>query len=101
MEDLVQRLPLIRIGSLVDDRLLRAVAFCDLAGPVQKQRPVQAVQAPKTPGRATDIMWVGFTDARVGAALTQMTYDASAKTEVTALWRTTDGGATWSKVRVG
>ena len=46
-------------------------------------------------------MWVGFTDARVGAALTQMTYDASAKTEVTALWRTTDGGATWSKVRVG
>jgi photosystem II stability/assembly factor-like uncharacterized protein len=57
--------------------------------------------APKTPGRATDIMWVGFTDARVGAALAQTGYDASAKTAVTALWRTTDGGATWSKVHVG
>src|SRR5438132_214317 len=56
--------------------------------------------APKTPGRATDVIWVGFTDARVGAALAHG-YDASAKTEVTALWRTTDGGATWSKVRVG
>jgi photosystem II stability/assembly factor-like uncharacterized protein len=56
---------------------------------------------PNTPRGATDIMWVGFTDARVGAALAQTGYDASAKTEVTALWRTTDGGATWSKVRVG
>src|SRR5207244_6642637 len=27
--------------------------------------------SPKTPERATDIMWVGFTDARVGAALAQ------------------------------
>ncbi len=57
--------------------------------------------APKTPGRATDIMWVGFTDARVGAALVRTGFDAAAKTEVTVLWRTTDGGATWSKVRVG
>ncbi len=57
--------------------------------------------APKTPGGAKDIVWLGFTDARVGAALAQTGYDASAKTEVTALWRTTDGGATWSKVRVG
>jgi photosystem II stability/assembly factor-like uncharacterized protein len=50
--------------------------------------------APKTPGRATSIMWVGFTDARVGAALVQTDL---AKT---ALWRTTDGGATWSNVRI-
>jgi len=57
--------------------------------------------APKTPGRATDIIWVGFTDARVGAALVQSGYDTSAKAAVTALWRTTDGGATWSNVRVG
>jgi photosystem II stability/assembly factor-like uncharacterized protein len=49
---------------------------------------------PKTPGRATSIMWVGFTDARVGAALVQTDL---AKT---ALWRTTDGGATWSNVRI-
>lgn len=56
---------------------------------------------PKTPEPAMDIMWVGFTDARVGAALVQTGFDASAKTEVTVLWRTTDGGATWSKVRVG
>jgi len=50
---------------------------------------------PKTPGRATSIMWVGFTDARVGAALVQTDL---AKT---ALWRTTDGGARWSNVRIG
>jgi photosystem II stability/assembly factor-like uncharacterized protein len=56
--------------------------------------------APKAPRRTTDIMWVGFTDARVGAALVQTGYDAKAKTEITELWRTTDGGATWSKIRV-
>jgi photosystem II stability/assembly factor-like uncharacterized protein len=49
---------------------------------------------PKTPGRATSIMWVGFTDARVGAALVQTDL---AKT---ALWRTADGGATWSNVQI-
>ena len=57
-------------------------------------------KAPKTPGQATYIMWVGFTDARVGVALVQTGYDESAKIEVTALWRTTDGGATWSKVPI-
>lgn len=56
--------------------------------------------APKTPGRATDFGFVGFTDAQVGVALVQTGYDTSAKTEITALWRTTDVGATWSKVRV-
>jgi hypothetical protein len=40
-------------------------------------------------------MWVGFTDARVGSALVQTDL---AKT---ALWRTTDGGARWSNVRIG
>jgi photosystem II stability/assembly factor-like uncharacterized protein len=44
------------------------------------------------------VIFVGFTDARVGAALMQTGYNDSAKTKVTALWRTTDGGATWSKV---
>jgi photosystem II stability/assembly factor-like uncharacterized protein len=58
-------------------------------------------KTPKTPGRATNVIFVGFTDARVGAALVQTGYNDSAKTEVTALWRTTDGGATWSNVRVG
>jgi photosystem II stability/assembly factor-like uncharacterized protein len=58
-------------------------------------------KAPKTPARATDIVWVGFTDARVGSALVQTGYDAATKAERTALWRTTDGGRTWSKVRVG
>jgi photosystem II stability/assembly factor-like uncharacterized protein len=44
------------------------------------------------------VIFVGFTDARVGAALMQTGYNDSAKNKVTALWRTTDGGATWSKV---
>ena len=57
--------------------------------------------SPRTPGRATAVLWVGFTDARVGSALVQTGYDASAKTEVTALWRTIDGGATWSTIRIG
>jgi photosystem II stability/assembly factor-like uncharacterized protein len=56
--------------------------------------------AARTPGRAVSIIFVGLTDARVGAALAQTGYDQSAKTEVVALWRTTDGGATWSTVRV-
>jgi hypothetical protein len=54
----------------------------------------------KTPGRVTDVIWVGFTDTRVGAAIVQTGYDVSAKTELTALWRTTDGGATWSRLRI-
>ena len=57
--------------------------------------------APRTPGRATDVLFLGFTDARVGAALVQTGYDARAKIDRTALWRTTDGGATWSTVRIG
>jgi photosystem II stability/assembly factor-like uncharacterized protein len=57
-------------------------------------------KAAKTPGRVTDVIWVGFTDARVGAAIVQTGYDVSAKTELTALWRTTDGGATWSRLRI-
>jgi photosystem II stability/assembly factor-like uncharacterized protein len=49
----------------------------------------------KTPGRGADVIWVGFTDARVGAALVQT------RTEATMLWRTADGGASWSTVRIG
>jgi photosystem II stability/assembly factor-like uncharacterized protein len=55
---------------------------------------------PKTPGNGTNVFWVGFTNARVGAALVQTPYDASARTEHTVLWRTTDGGAIWSTVRI-
>jgi hypothetical protein len=49
---------------------------------------------PSTPGGGTNVFWVGFTDARVGAALVQTTGTSSA------LWRTTDGGATWATVRI-
>ena len=56
---------------------------------------------PSTPGRATFVPWVGFTDAKVGAALVHVGYDTSAKVEIQALWRTTDGGANWSRVRLG
>ncbi|TMK71866.1 MAG: hypothetical protein E6G50_05005 [Actinobacteria bacterium] len=52
-------------------------------------------RATQTPGAAVSVGWVGFTDARVGAALVQT------RTAATALWRTTDGGATWSNVRIG
>jgi hypothetical protein len=50
---------------------------------------------------ATFIPWIGFTDADVGAALVQTGWDAPAKIEMQALWRTTDGGADWSRVRFG
>jgi hypothetical protein len=55
---------------------------------------------PKTPGRGTGVVWVGFTDARVGAALVQTGYDQVARSRITVLWRTTDGGASWSRVPV-
>jgi photosystem II stability/assembly factor-like uncharacterized protein len=55
-------------------------------------------KAPKTPGRTTSVIWVGFTDARVGTALVETGYDASTRTERTQLWRTADGGANWSRV---
>ena len=42
----------------------------------------------------TDFIFIGFTDARVGAAIVQTPSQAMA------LWRTTDGGATWSTVRL-
>jgi hypothetical protein len=38
--------------------------------------------------------WIGFADAKVGAALVQTRSDGAL-----ALWRTTDGGASWSVVR--
>jgi photosystem II stability/assembly factor-like uncharacterized protein len=47
----------------------------------------------RTPGTAQYVTWIGFTDARVGAALVQ-------KGDVPALWRTTDGGGHWASVRV-
>jgi photosystem II stability/assembly factor-like uncharacterized protein len=56
--------------------------------------------SPSTPGAATYVPWIGFTDADVGAALVQTGYDASAKIAHQSLWRTTDGGATWSTVRI-
>ncbi len=58
-------------------------------------------RAESTPGPAVFVAWVGFTDARVGAALVQTRYDASMKTEIQVLWRTRDGGAHWSTVRLG
>jgi hypothetical protein len=56
-------------------------------------------RAPSTPERATFVPWIGFTDARVGAALVQTRYDSSTKNEIQVLWRTNDGGAHWSEVR--
>ena len=39
--------------------------------------------------------WVGFTDFEVGYVITQ-----NQNTQATALWRTTNAGATWSPVAV-
>jgi len=55
--------------------------------------------APQTPRAETSWAWAGFTDAETGAALVQTRYDTAAKIEVQQLWRTTDGGASWSVVR--
>lgn len=49
--------------------------------------------AAKTPGPFSFVIFVGFTDARVGAALVQAG-------PTSALWRTTDAGATWSKIQL-
>jgi photosystem II stability/assembly factor-like uncharacterized protein len=57
--------------------------------------------AARVPGLARFVPWIGFTDADVGAALVQTGYDGSAKIELQALWRTTDRGASWSRVRFG
>jgi photosystem II stability/assembly factor-like uncharacterized protein len=51
-------------------------------------------KAASTPGPVVYIPWIGFTNARVGAALMQTTPRAWA------LWRTKDGGAHWSRVRL-
>jgi photosystem II stability/assembly factor-like uncharacterized protein len=45
-------------------------------------------------------IWIGFTDARAGAAIVETVYDAS-KAQRQVLWRTTDGGAHWHAVRLG
>lgn len=53
----------------------------------------------RVPAGATYVPWVGFTDAKVGAAIVQTRYNAATKVETDELWRTTDGGAVWSTVR--
>jgi photosystem II stability/assembly factor-like uncharacterized protein len=53
-------------------------------------RSWEPVRVPAVP---TAVEWVGFTDARVGAAVV-------ATRGGTQLWRTTDGGAAWSRVRL-
>jgi hypothetical protein len=47
-----------------------------------------------TPATPDDCLWIGFTDADVGAAIVQI----HRKQE---LWRTTNGGADWSAVSLG
>lgn len=51
-------------------------------------------RAASTPGPVVSVAWIGFTDARVGAALVQT------KPDLQVLWRTGDGGARWSRVRL-
>jgi photosystem II stability/assembly factor-like uncharacterized protein len=47
-----------------------------------------------TPERSINMPWVGFTDARVGAALVEVSPTR------TVFWRTHDGGARWSEVNL-
>jgi hypothetical protein len=54
---------------------------------------------PRTPAGATSWAWAGFTDVKTGAALVQTRYDTAAGIETRQLWRTTDGGSSWSNVR--
>jgi photosystem II stability/assembly factor-like uncharacterized protein len=51
-----------------------------------------------TPAGAGAVSWLGFADDRVGYALAQTGRNAQAKVTGVALWRTTDGGAHWSRV---
>src|SRR5260370_28249821 len=44
MDDLPHPLALGRVGPVIDDRLLLAVALRDLAGPIQEQRPIQPIE---------------------------------------------------------
>ena len=53
----------------------------------------------KTPARVPSWAWAGFTDAKTGAAIVQTRYDTAARLQVQQLWRTTDGGSSWSIVR--
>lgn len=53
---------------------------------------------PRTPDAAAPWAWAGFTDAETGAALVQTGYDTAARLQLQQLWRTTDGGASWSVV---
>ncbi|MDQ1459731.1 MAG: hypothetical protein QOI08_1215, partial [Actinomycetota bacterium] len=55
--------------------------------------------APRAPAGATSWAWAGFTDAQTGAALVQTRYVTTARLQLQQLWRTTDGGASWSVVR--
>jgi hypothetical protein len=59
-----------------------------------RQRAVDG-EGRQTPGGVTGWIRVGFTDARVGAALVQTRWKASASGETQQLWRTTNGGAAW------
>jgi photosystem II stability/assembly factor-like uncharacterized protein len=54
----------------------------------------------RVPHKPTAVSWLGFTDARVGYALVQIGWDAAAKVERQALWRTTDAGAHWVKLPI-
>ncbi len=54
---------------------------------------------PRSPTGATSWGWAGFTDAETGAAIVQTRFVIAARLQLQQLWRTTDGGATWSNVR--
>jgi photosystem II stability/assembly factor-like uncharacterized protein len=50
-----------------------------------------------TPPGARAVIWLGFAGARVGYGLAQRGRSARANVDDVALWRTTDGGASWSR----
>jgi photosystem II stability/assembly factor-like uncharacterized protein len=54
---------------------------------------------PRAPVGATAWAWAGFTDAETGAAIVQTRYDTAGRVQLQQLWRTTDGGSSWSVVR--
>ncbi|HVV57939.1 MAG TPA: hypothetical protein VHC45_06210 [Gaiellaceae bacterium] len=54
----------------------------------------------RTPRGATSVASLAFVDAKVGYALAQTGWNAQAKVQRVAVWRTTDGGASWARVRL-
>jgi hypothetical protein len=89
--------PLVNSAQLAAASGSTAVLFGNGAGlrPMRTTDGGASWKPARTPSRPIDVFHVVFVDSRVGFALAQT------GPERQVLWRTADGGARWSEVRVG